>query len=343
MAVVAAAVGWAGATVVRPAEDPLEAVSYTYAAVAEGEIGSDLTLNTIAQWKPVPAGDNRAAGVVTTVNIAAGDEVPQGTTLYTVNLRPVVVAQGAIPAFRAIGLGTSGPDVAQLQEMLAALDLYHAEADGEAGRGTVTAIEAWQKSLGLEPSGQVELGDVVFVPALPARVALDTQVVSTGATLAGGEAVVKTLPASPSFSIPVTEAQAAAVTAGVRVEISAPDGSTWEGFATDQTKDEETQAVSVNLQGAEGAPICGTACGAVPVTGEARLMSRIVIIEPVAGLVVPSAALITTASGETAVVDRSGKRRSVTVVASARGMSAITGVDAGTKVRVPAQQAGAKE
>ncbi|RRD61606.1 hypothetical protein [Leucobacter sp. OH1287] len=53
------------------------------------------------------------------------------------------------------------------------------------------------------------------------------------------------------------------------------------------------------------------------------------------GLVVPSSAVITTASGETAVVNKRGKRLKVTVIQSANGMTVIEGVKAGTKVRVP--------
>ena len=53
------------------------------------------------------------------------------------------------------------------------------------------------------------------------------------------------------------------------------------------------------------------------------------------GLAVPSSAIITTASGKTAVINKNGKQVKVTIIQSANGMTVIEGVEAGTKVRVP--------
>lgn len=141
--VVAGAVWWAAGSVLSPAEDVFESTPYTFVKVVPGEVGSSISLNTVAEWAPVPVGANRAAGVVTSVGVVAGDEVGPGVVLYTVDLRPVVVAQGAVPAFRAIGQGTEGADVAQLQAMLTARGFYTGVADGKAGAGTVSGIRAW--------------------------------------------------------------------------------------------------------------------------------------------------------------------------------------------------------
>jgi hypothetical protein len=72
------------------------------------------------------------------------------------------------------------------------------------------------------------------------------------------------------------------------------------------------------------------------VTGQTLLQSRIVTEETVTGLVVPSAALLSGADGRTTVTDEEAVSHPVTVVTSARGMSVIEGVPAGTRVRVPA-------
>ena len=106
---------------------------------------------------------------------------------------------------------------------------------------------------------------------------------------------------------------------------------------TEQTTD-ENGLIQVALTGRDGAVICGEACGEIPVTEPALLLSRIITVESVAGLTVPSAALVTDAAGEVAVIDESGERRPVQVVTSARGMSVIEGVDAGLRVRVPATE-----
>lgn len=333
-----AGAAWGALTILRPAENPLEVTDFTFVKVVEGEVGASVTLNTVAKWTPEPVGVNRTEGVITSVEVKAGDEVSQGTTLYTVDLRPVVVAQGDVPAFRTIALGTEGPDVEQLQVMLGALGHYGGIADGRTGAGTVAAIKAWQRTLGVEATGEVGAGDVIYVPALPMRVALDTEIVDRGASLEGGEEVVQGLPSEPEFWIPVTDTQAGMLTTGTRVEIASPDGGAWEAYAGDQRRD-QNDAVTVALTGAERGSICGDRCNQVPVTGQATLSSQIITVEAVQGLIVPSAALVTQANGQIAVIDDGATMIPVTVKASARGVSVITGVEAGTRVRVPATTA----
>lgn len=329
-------VGWAVASVLTPAEDPLSASSFTHVAVSKGEVGSSISLNTVAAWTPVPVGANRAAGVVTGVAIAAGDEVSQGSTLYLVDQRPIVVAQGTVPAYRAISDGAEGADVAQIQEMLLATSHYKGVADGKDGAGTGAAIRSWQKASGVLPTGIVEIGDVIFVPQLPTRVALDSKVIDRGLLVSGGEQVVRALPSAPDFTVPVTDSQSKMMPAGVRVEITSPDHALWEGVVAGVVQQQDQSGtVTVQLKAADGGVICRDACARVPVTGEALLSSRIVTVEPVAGLVVPSAALVTSADGQVAVIDADGTQVRVKVVTSARGMSVIEGAELGLRVRVP--------
>lgn len=331
---VGAGIGWAGATVLTPARDVLDSTAFTYVEVVPGEVGSSISLNTVAEWTPIPVGSNQAAGTVTTVRVKPGDEVKQGSVLYTVNLRPVVIAQGAVPSFQALAQGSAGADVAQLQAMLAALGLYTGAQDGGFGYLTRTAVMAWQKSLGVAQDGVVQPGDLVFVPTLPTRVALDTEVIKRGATVTGGEPVVTGLPPAPSFTVPVTDSQAALMPNGTRVEIVNGD-TTWEGWVVDQRSDPMT-GTTVVLAGQDGASICGEDCGTIPVTGQTLLLSKIVTVETVSGLVVPSAALLSSADGTVSVVDEEGESHLVTVTTSARGMSVVEGVPAGLRVRVPA-------
>jgi len=337
--VVGVLAAWAAFVVLRPADDPLETQSFTYATVEEGNVEASLGLNTVAQWTLEPVGVNHATGVVTSIKVAPGDEVSQGEVLFTVNLHPVVVAAGEVPAFRAIQQGTKGDDVAQLQQMLTDTGFYSGAVDGEAGALTAWAIRSWQESLGIQPTGVVEQGDLIFIPQLPSRITLDTEIVTRGNTLGGGENAVQGLPPAPAFSVPATDTQAEAMPTGTRVEITSPDGDLWEAIVTGQERDQQSQTTTVALAGAEGAAICRDECGQVPVTGESLLSSRIVTVEPVSGLVVPSAALVTSADGTIAVIDDTDTRIPVTVVASARGMSVVEGVSAGSHVRLPAESA----
>lgn len=331
---VGAGIGWAGSVVLTPAEDVLASTTFTTVEVVQGEVGSSINLNTAVEWTPIPVGSNRASGTVTTVNVAPGDEVNQGSVLYTVDLRPVVIAEGTIPSFRAMSNGTAGADVKQLQTMLATVGLYSGAQDGGFGYLTGRAVKAWQKKLGVPVDGVVQAGDVVFVPSLPTRVALDAEVIKRGAAVTGGEPVVKGLPPAPGFTVPVTDSQASLMPNGTRVEITS-GSSKWEGYVVDHVSDPE-KGTKMILSGKDGSIICGDGCGTIPVLGQTLLLSKIVTVESVTGLVVPSAALLSAADGTVSVIDEEGHHHKVTVQTSARGMSVIDGVGPGLRVRVPA-------
>ena len=106
-------------------------------------------------------------GTVTAVP-AAGTVVERGQSLYSVDDRPVTLLYGDLPAWRQMGPGMSdGPDVKQLEENLVALG--HATGgdlavDEKFSAATSAAVKRWQKALGVEESGVVELGQAVFLP-----------------------------------------------------------------------------------------------------------------------------------------------------------------------------------
>ncbi len=340
----AAVAGWAASVVLRPVEDPTTATAYTYVTVEPGEVGSSMRLNVVAKWEPTPVGTNQASGIVTDVVAQPGDVVSQGDVLYRVNLRPVVVASGETPAFRAIGFESRGADVAQLQQLLTDVGMYFGAVDGDAGAGTVEAIRDWQESLGLARTGTVELGDVIFVPSLPTRVTLDAEVIARGSALTGGEDVVQSLAGSPDVFMPVTEAQSAMIPVGTEVQITSPSSAVWAAVAGERTTDPMMPGtVIVGIEGTGDGALCGDQCDEIPVTGDFSLPSQVVTVPQTQGLVVPSAALISDASGQTAVVAETGERIPVTVIAYARGMSVIEGMDQGLRVRVPAQDGGAAQ
>lgn len=336
--VAGAGIGWALTTVLTPPADVLDSTAFTSVEVVNGEVSSSINLNTVAAWTPIPVGSNLASGTVTTVNVEPGQEVSVGSILYTVNLRPVIVAQGAIPSFRSLSRDASGADVAQLQSMLASLGFYDYEVDGEFDWVTQESVEAWQDSLGVEDDGIVQPGDIVYVPSLPTRVSLDADKVTRGASLGGGEEVVRGLPATPSFTIPATTTQAGLMPIGTRIEITGPNAEAWQGYVTGQVASTTDDSITVLLAGTDGASLCGTECGSIPVTDDALLRSRVITVEAVAGLTLPSAALLSRADGSLAVIDTDGKEHAVIVLASAKGMSVIKGVKAGMHVRVPAAE-----
>ncbi|WP_157372738.1 peptidoglycan-binding protein [Agromyces sp. Root81] len=334
---VGAVAGWAVTAVFAPPRDVLSETPYTYVELVDGEVGSSMQLNTVAEWQPALAATNQASGTVTSVTVAPGDEVRAGSVLYSVNLRPVVVAAGATPVFRPLSREAKGSDVQQLQQLLTELGFYSGAVDGEFGSRTEAAVKDWQDSLGIGDDGVVQPGDVVFVPTLPTRVTLDPEIVFRGASLSGGEAAVSALSAEPVFTIPVTVSQAGSMPVGTAVEVQAPDGTVWAAEVASQKPSEESgDQVDVVLQGVGGATICGAGCGTLPAEGSSRLLSKIVTQPTVTGVVAPSAALLSATDGTISVVDDEGERHEVAVVAAAKGMSVIDGAPAGMRVRVPA-------
>ena len=211
-------------------------------------------------------------------------------------------------------------------------------ASGEVCYRAVWASKALEKSLGLEQSGSGEVGDVIFVPTLPARVSLDGDIIDRGKSVTGGEPVVRALPATPAFTLPVTEAQSAMIPTGTAVQLTSPQGNVWDAVAGSRVSDAQSQTVLVTLTAAEGETICRDQCSEISVTGKTLLPSRVITVPTTTGLVVPSSALLTDASGQIALVDQAGTRIPVSVTASAKGMSIVEGIGAGEKVRVPAQE-----
>ena len=108
-------------------------------------------------------------GVVTEV-VAAGETIEQGDVLYRVDGEPVVVMYGDIPAYRTLrdlSDNMTGADVLQLETALVALGYDPdslASVDEEFTDYTETMVERWQEDLGVEETGIVALGDVIFIP-----------------------------------------------------------------------------------------------------------------------------------------------------------------------------------
>jgi hypothetical protein len=138
---------WAGRTALEPPSDPLvEAAPVTY-TVANGQVGRTLQFSAVAEWELEPVGVGAVRGVVTTVELDSTSSVGPGDILFTVDLRPVVVAEGVVPSFRDLSQGAKGADVAQLQVLLAGLGFYAGEVDGSFGTGVRTAVRGWQRLL----------------------------------------------------------------------------------------------------------------------------------------------------------------------------------------------------
>jgi hypothetical protein len=83
----------------------------------------------------------------------------------------VVLFLGSLPLYRPVGPGVAdGPDVKLVEENLRDLGYRgFGTPDTKFTAGTEAAIKKWQKALGVDQTGVIELGDVVVTPA-PVRV-----------------------------------------------------------------------------------------------------------------------------------------------------------------------------
>lgn len=334
---VGAAGFWAGRVALTPPADPLaeEAEPVTY-EVVEQTIGQSLQFAAVAEWETEPLARGWASGLVTSVEFVPGDTVDVGDVLFRANLRPVVIGEGQVPAFRDLQAGDSGADVSQLQAMLVTLGFLGIEPDGAFGDATLAAVRDWQNSLGVADDGIVRHGDVVYAAELPVRV-VATEALAVGAPLGGGEVVVNGLAPAPSVSIPLTPEQRNLVPLSGAVQLTYP-GGTWNAViaraaeVTEQGQDR----LDLILEAPDGGAVCGESCIEwIPPTGRTSFEAAIVAIPETTGPVVPVAAIVTDAGGGQSVRLVDGSEVPIEVIASTGGVAVVSGIEAGDVVVLP--------
>ncbi|HEU5416083.1 MAG TPA: peptidoglycan-binding protein [Streptosporangiaceae bacterium] len=115
---------------------------------------------------------NRLPGIYTALP-EPGTVIRPGHALYRVNGQPVILLAGRVPAWRPFAPGmTAGPDVRELQAgLIAAGDAAGllTAPTGQLDLATSAAVRRWQAAEGWPVTGQVGLGQVVFLPG-PVRV-----------------------------------------------------------------------------------------------------------------------------------------------------------------------------
>jgi peptidoglycan hydrolase-like protein with peptidoglycan-binding domain len=117
----------------------------------------------------------------------AGTKIKEGTVLMTVNGRPVFALGGSVPMYRALGPGTSGDDVTQLQKALKRLGFDPGAISGTYGQGTATAVADWYKSKGYDaqepsPADQQQLGSLEQAVSAAQEALLTTDSGNSGST-----------------------------------------------------------------------------------------------------------------------------------------------------------------
>ncbi len=171
------------------------------------------------------AGDASTSGGGTLTALAPlGQAVAGSDVLYEIDGVPTVALIGEVPAWRTMTVDDVGVDVFQLETNLVALGYDPDGAltvDDTFTDYTADVVEQWQEDLGLNVTGRVALGSVVFVP--PG---------STAATIGG---VVGTSPQGVLLSVASAERELAfpvaaelldTIEIGTEVSARLPDRST---------------------------------------------------------------------------------------------------------------------
>jgi peptidoglycan hydrolase-like protein with peptidoglycan-binding domain len=266
-----------------------------------------------------------ASGTVTWLP-AVGSVVKTNHRLFQVDERDVYLLDGTVPAWRDLGPGLSGADVRQLERNLRALgfDSEHAmDVDGTWDSGTTAAVQRWQDAKGLEETGTIELGRVVFQPG-DRRIA--SRAAALGGSPSGGGAwpsetaaasqIMTTTSTRKIVSVALDTAYADLARVGSKVSIELPSGERVDGrvrsrgrVATvpqsdDADPSDATVEVTIRFSGKERTPDLDQA----PVDVEFERSRRNDV------LAVPVTALMAQAGGGFAVEVRDGARRRIVPV-----------------------------
>ena len=175
---------------------------------------------------------NQAQGTYTALP-TAGRVVGRGQVLYRVDGAPVVLLYGHVPAYRSLSAGMTGGDVRELNRDLVAMGYAtRAELDPSSSYfslGTAYALDRLQARLGVTETGNLSLGQAVFLRSA-ARVTADT------ATLGGPRPpwllALTGTSTTPQVTIALDPALQSQVKPGDTVTVTLPDQRSTRGVVT---------------------------------------------------------------------------------------------------------------
>ena len=208
------------------------AASISLATVTKRSLSQTTSVNGTLGYAGSYTVPGQLAGTITALP-GVGQVVDQGQVLYRVDGYPVVLLYGSTPAYRTLAEGATaadlaGADVAELNQALVALG-YASRANldpssDEFSWATKAGVEKLQAHLGVDQSGVLNLGQVVFLPTA-------ARVTSVQATLGGhaGAPVLTATSTTRQVSVNLNANRQSQVKTGDSVSITLPDGRTTPG------------------------------------------------------------------------------------------------------------------
>ncbi|MFF3440582.1 efflux RND transporter periplasmic adaptor subunit [Streptosporangium sp. NPDC002721] len=202
-----------------PATTTVKRQTLTDTRDADGELG----------YGPATTAVSRRPGTITWLP-DSGARITRGKPLYRVDDRPVVLMYGSTPAYRDLRIGTEGPDVARLERNLRKLGYTGFTVDDEYTGATASAVARWQDDRGLEETGVVELGRVVFAPG---KVRVDSLEAEAGQPVAPGQKVLTYTGTTKVITVQLGAEDRRMARKGAEVSVTMPDGKSVAGEVTE--------------------------------------------------------------------------------------------------------------
>ncbi|MEZ7125938.1 efflux RND transporter periplasmic adaptor subunit [Nonomuraea sp. AD125B] len=186
---------------------------------ADGELGHG----------PVTGAVARRPGTITWLP-ASGARIARGRSLYRVDDEPVILMYGDTPAYRDLRVGTEGSDVENLERNLRRLGYDGFTVDDEYTYGTAAAVREWQADRGLEETGVVELGRVVFAPG---KVRVESLEAEKGQPAQPGQKILTYTGTAKVVTAELDAEDQRMARKGAKVRVTLPDGTTVPGKVTE--------------------------------------------------------------------------------------------------------------
>jgi len=245
----------------------------------DGELGFGTTSTAV----------NRSGGTITSLP-DSGQELRRNSTVYSVDNKPTTLLYGALPSYRRLANGSEGEDVRQLEQNLEALGYTGFTVDDEYTSSTAEAVEEWQDDLGLDETGVVELGAVLYAPG---RIRIHSVQAQEGAPLPPNQPVLTYTGTTKAVTVQLDVADQRLAKPKAKVTCTLPDGKSVAGEiekvstviipAASPDKDPETKIEVIVAIGNQKA-VAGWALASVDVTFTASERKHVLTV-PVAALV----------------------------------------------------------
>lgn len=235
--VVAVLAGAAGGFLVAELGDgsePTEALVETIDTATSEVLVTDLVQTETLQGE-LRFADQRVllaqmAGTITAVG-DPGDVVRLGDLAYEIDGGGVIVIEGERPQWRPFIDGMDdGDDVLQLETYLAGAGYEIEEPDNEFDDETLAAIEAWQEDRGVEVTGSVPLGGLLFVET---GFRIGEVFTPTATPVAPGVAVYRITSRAQEVVIELDPRDLDLVSEGSDVTVTLPSGDVIPGVITE--------------------------------------------------------------------------------------------------------------